>query len=82
MSGPLGGETSLPGVVATPLDTAGAAGVRLSEGGSWAAWANCGGKNVTLEPGLIPDVALFAGMEVRFAPGGSFDAGQSTGRSK
>jgi hypothetical protein len=82
MSGPLGGETSLPSVVRAPLDAAGAASLRLPEGGAWAAWASCGGSNVTLDPGLLPDVAILAGIELRFEPAGLLDAGQSTERSK
>jgi hypothetical protein len=82
MSGPLGGETSLPSVVSAPLDAAGAASVRLPEGGAWAAWASCGGSNVTLDPGLLPDVAILAGIELRFEPAGPLGAAQSTERSK
>lgn len=82
MSGPLGGETSLPSVARAPLDVSGTATVRLPEGGAWAAWANCGGSNVALEPGLVSDVALFAGIELRFEPAGPLDGAQSTARSK
>lgn len=82
MSGPLGGETPLPSVVRAPLDAAGAASLRLPEGGAWAAWASCGGSNVALDPGLLPDVAILAGIELRFEPAGPLDAAQSTERSK
>jgi hypothetical protein len=82
MSGPLGGETSLPSVARAALDASGAASVRLPEGGAWAAWANCGGSNIALDPGLVADVALFAGLELRFEPAGPLDGAQPPARSK
>lgn len=81
MSGPLGGETSLPTITRVPLDAEGGAAVRLPEGGAWTAWATCGGRNVQLAPALLPDVGLFAGTEVRFEPVGDL-GDQSPGRSK
>ena len=81
MSGPLGGETSMPTLLRFPLDAEGAAAVRLPEGGAWTAWATCGGRNVILAPAVLPDVGLLAGMEVRFEPVGAL-GDQSSGRSK
>lgn len=82
MSGPLGGETSLPAFLRFALDAGGAAIARLPEGGSWTAWATCGGENVTLEPALLPDAAALQGMEVRFERAGTPASGQSIERSK
>lgn len=82
MSGPLGGETSLPSLVRTPLDAGGRATIRLPEGGAWAGWATCGGANVAVEPGLLPDVALLEGIELWLEPAGPLDAAQSPERSK
>jgi hypothetical protein len=81
MSGPLGGETSMPALLRFPLDAEGAAAVRLPEGGAWTAWATCGGRNVVLAPALLPDVGLLIGIEVRFEPVGAL-GDQSPGRSK
>ena len=81
MSGPLGGETSLPGLVRAPLDVEGAATVRLPEAGIWTAWATCAGTNVALDPALLPDVGALTGIEVRFEPAGAL-AVQPSERSK
>lgn len=66
LSGPLGGETSLPALSRFRLDERGTASVRLPEGGAWTAWATCGGGAAWLEPALLPDAAALAGLEVRF----------------
>lgn len=66
LSGPLGGETSLPAVFRFRLDAAGSGPVRLTEGGAWAAWASCAGGVDWLEPALLPDATTLAGLEVRF----------------
>ena len=73
LSGPLGGETSLPDTARFRLDDAGLATVRLPEGGAWTAWASCAGVTTWLEPALLPGAAELAGSEVRFerAPEGS-----------
>jgi hypothetical protein len=68
ISGPLGGETSLPALSRFPLDSEGTAVIRLAEGGAWTAWATCGASNVVVEPAVLPDVAALAGIEVRFEP--------------
>jgi hypothetical protein len=81
MSGPLGGETSLPTFARFPLDSGGTAVVRLPEGGAWTAWATCGGVNVVLEPAVLPDLAALAGMEVRLEPAGAL-GDQPSERSK
>lgn len=81
MSGPLGGETSLPVLARFPLDAEGMAAVRLPEGGAWTAWAMCGGGNVALEPAILPDVAALAGIEVRLEPVETLGR-QPSGRSK
>ena len=77
LSGPLGGETSLPAVSRFRLDADGVASVRLPEGGAWTAWATCGGVSTWIEPAILPDAAALAGLEVRFerAPVGP-DAGR------
>lgn len=76
LSGPLGGETSLPSLSRFRLDTEGAAPVRLAEGGAWTAWATCSGGVRWIEPGFLPDVAGLAGLEVWFGgPGDRSDAG-------
>jgi hypothetical protein len=69
-SGPLGGETSLPTLVRVALQPAGATTVRLPEGGAWTVWATCGGRNETVEPAVLPDVAALAGVEIRFERAG------------
>lgn len=66
LSGPLGGETSLPAISRFRLDADGAATVRLPEGGAWTAWAACGGVSTWIEPAILPDMAALAGLEVRF----------------
>jgi hypothetical protein len=73
LSGPLGGETSLPNVARFRLDDAGLASVSLPEGGAWTAWASCGGATAWIEPALLPDAAGLAGREVSFerAPEGA-----------
>ncbi|HVE66056.1 MAG TPA: carboxypeptidase-like regulatory domain-containing protein, partial [Thermoanaerobaculia bacterium] len=77
LSGPLGGETSLPSLSRFRLDGEGAASVRLAEGGAWTAWATCSGGVRWIEPGLLPDVAGLAGLEVRFGgPGDRSNAGR------
>jgi Carboxypeptidase regulatory-like domain len=83
MSGPLGGETSLPSFARFPLDPDGTAVVRLPEGGVWTAWATCGSSNVVLEPAVLPDLAALAtaGIEVRFEPVGAL-GDQLSERSK
>jgi hypothetical protein len=67
LSGPLGGETSLPALVNFPLGTDGSGPVLLPEGGSWTAWATCSGKVEWLDPAFLPDAAVLDGLEVRFA---------------
>jgi hypothetical protein len=81
LSGPLGGETSLPSILRFRLDSEGAAVVRVPEGGAWTAWAACGGSNVALDPALLPDAASLSGIEVRFEPVGLL-AVQPSERSK
>jgi Carboxypeptidase regulatory-like domain len=81
MSGPLDGQTSLPTFARFPLDADGTAVARLPEGGTWTAWATCGGAGVVLSPALLPDVAALAGIEVRLEPVGALGR-QSVGRSK
>lgn len=73
LSGPLGGETSLPSVARFRLDDAGLASVLLPEGGAWTAWASCGGATAWIEPDILPDAAGLAGREVTFerAPAGA-----------
>jgi hypothetical protein len=73
LSGPLGGETSLPDAARFRLDDTGLAAVRLPEGGTWAAWASCGGRPTWIEPALLPDAAGLSGLEIRFerAPEGA-----------
>ena len=71
LSGPLGGETSLPALLRFRLDPEGAGAVRLPEGGAWTAWASCPGGIDWLEPALLPDAAALAGLEVRFRGAGS-----------
>lgn len=70
LSGPLGGETSLPALSRVRLDAEGSGSVRLPEGGSWTAWASCSGRVEWIEPALLPDAAGLAGLEVRFERAG------------
>lgn len=81
LSGPLGGETSLPAILRFRLDSEGAAIVRVPEGGAWTAWAACAGSNVALDPALLPDAASLSGIEIRFEPVGLL-AVQPSARSK
>lgn len=81
LSGPLGGETSLPAILRFRLDPEGAAVVRVPEGGAWTAWAACAGSNVALDPALLPDAASLAGIEIRFEPVGLLGV-QPSERSK
>jgi hypothetical protein len=81
LSGPLGGQTSLPAMVRFRLDSEGAAVVRIPEGGAWTAWAACFGSNVALDPALLPDAASLSGIEIRFEPVGLL-AVQPSERSK
>ena len=81
LSGPLGGETSLPGILRFRLDSEGAAVVRVPEGGAWTAWAACAGSNVALDPAVLPDAASLSGIEIRFEPVGLL-AVQPSERSK
>ena len=71
LSGPLGGETSLPALSGFRLDPEGSGSVRLPEGGAWTAWASCSGRVEWIEPAYLPDAAGLAGMEVRFGRAGS-----------
>jgi len=73
LSGPLGGETSLPSLLRFPLDAEGRAAVRLPDAGAWTAWAACGGVSERVEPALLPNVGDLTGMEVRFVRGGRLD---------
>jgi hypothetical protein len=70
LSGPLGGETSLPALARFRLDAEGSGSVRLPEGGAWTAWASCSGRVEWIEPALLPDAAGLAGLEVRFERAG------------
>lgn len=71
LSGPLGGETSLPSLLQFRLDAEGAGSVRLPEGGAWAAWASCSGGVEWIEPALLPDAAALAGRETPFRRAGN-----------
>ena len=71
LSGPLGGETSLPALVNFPLDANGSGTALLPEGGSWIAWASCSGNIAWLEPAFLPDAVSLDGLEVRFARAGT-----------
>jgi hypothetical protein len=66
LSGPLGGETTLPALVRYRLDAGGSGSVRLLERGAWAAWASCAGGVDSIEPAILPDAGALAGLEVRF----------------
>ncbi len=66
LSGPLGGETSLPALARFRLDGEGSASVRLPEGGAWTTWAICSGRVEWIEPAILPDAAGLGGQEVRF----------------
>ncbi|MDQ5873318.1 MAG: carboxypeptidase-like regulatory domain-containing protein [Acidobacteriota bacterium] len=70
LSGPLGGETSLPSLARFRLDAEGSETVRLPEGGAWTAWASCSGRVEWIEPSFLPDTAALAGLEVRFERAG------------
>lgn len=75
LSGPLGGETSLPVLSRFRLDAEGSGSVLLPEGGAWTAWASCSGKVEWIEPALLPDAAGLAGLEVRFERAGDRSSG-------
>jgi hypothetical protein len=76
LSGPLGGETSLPALVSFPLDAEGSGTALLPEGGAWTAWATCSGNIEWLEPAFLPDAASLDGLEVRFARAGTTPGSQ------
>lgn len=66
-SGPMNLQTSLPSLLRFPIGQDGKAFVRLPEGGSWIAWASCGGADKALEPSMLVNVDELFGTEVRFA---------------
>ncbi|MEO8348806.1 MAG: carboxypeptidase-like regulatory domain-containing protein, partial [Acidobacteriota bacterium] len=70
LSGPLGGETSLPSLSRFRLGSDGSERVSLPEGGAWAAWASCAGRVEWIEPSFLPDATGLAGLEVRFERAG------------
>ena len=66
LTGPVGGENVLPAALEFPLDAQGRGEVRLPEGGTWIALADCGGVRRVVVPQLLDEVGDLFGTVVRF----------------
>jgi hypothetical protein len=64
LTGPMGGETSLPALLRFPIAADGRANVELPEGGSWIVVAECSGERRPVDPILLRNVEELFGQEV------------------